>query len=83
MLLGHVKLFIIQHPKYSPFSAQPVFYVVLGIALARVQDLALGSVELHEIHSGLSRSRWVTSPPCSVSITPRSLVLSADVLRVL
>ncbi|PKU46776.1 hypothetical protein llap_2935 [Limosa lapponica baueri] len=34
----------------QPFSAQPVF--VPGIALTQVQDLALGLVELHEVHMG-------------------------------
>ncbi|KAK4832903.1 hypothetical protein QYF61_026546 [Mycteria americana] len=33
----------------NPFSAQPVF--VLGIVPTHVQDLALGPVELHEVHT--------------------------------
>jgi len=33
----------------SPFSAQPVF--VFGIASTHVQDLAVGLVELHEVHT--------------------------------
>ncbi|KAK4827563.1 hypothetical protein QYF61_019187 [Mycteria americana] len=56
-LPGHVELLINQHPHVlllraalNPFSAQPVF--VLGIALTHVQDLALGFVELHEVHTG-------------------------------
>ncbi|KAK4810518.1 hypothetical protein QYF61_004481 [Mycteria americana] len=36
----------------NPFSAQPVF--VLGIAPTSVQDLALGLVQLHEVHMGPS-----------------------------
>ncbi|KAK4828658.1 hypothetical protein QYF61_000376 [Mycteria americana] len=34
----------------NPFSVQPLF--VIGIAPTRVQDLALGLVELHEVHTG-------------------------------
>ncbi|KAK4818497.1 hypothetical protein QYF61_014227 [Mycteria americana] len=56
-LPGHVELLINQHPQVlllraalNPFSAQPVF--VLGIAATHVQDLALGLVELHEVHMG-------------------------------
>ncbi|KAK4832374.1 hypothetical protein QYF61_022229 [Mycteria americana] len=52
-----VELLINQHPQVlllraalNPFSAQPVF--VLGIAPPHVQDLALGLVELHEVHTG-------------------------------
>ena len=56
-LPAHVELLINQHPQVlllraalNPFSAQPVF--VLGIALAQMQDLALGLVELHEVCTG-------------------------------
>ena len=56
-LPGHVELLVNQHPKVlllraalTSFSTQPVF--VLGIALTHVQDLALGLVELHEVHMG-------------------------------
>lgn len=35
----------------NPFSAHPVF--VLGVALTRVQDLALCLIEIHEVHTGL------------------------------
>ncbi|GAB0196099.1 cAMP-dependent protein kinase inhibitor alpha [Grus japonensis] len=56
-LPAHVELLINQYPQVpllkaalNPFSAQPV--VVLGIALTHVQDLALGLVELHEVHMG-------------------------------
>ncbi|KAK4822675.1 hypothetical protein QYF61_019042 [Mycteria americana] len=56
-LPGHVELLINQHPwvlllraALNPFSAQPVF--VLWIAPTHVQDLALGFVELHELHTG-------------------------------
>ncbi|KAK4824261.1 hypothetical protein QYF61_012527 [Mycteria americana] len=55
--LGHVELLINQHSQVfllraalNPFSAQPVF--VLEIAPTRVQDLALGLVELHEVCMG-------------------------------
>jgi len=54
-LLGHVELFINQHPEVfllraalNPFSSQHVF--VLGIALTHVQALALGLAELHEAY---------------------------------
>lgn len=50
-LPGHVEH---QHPQVllrravlNPFSTQPVS--MLGIALAQVQDLALGFIELHEV----------------------------------
>ncbi|KAK4830748.1 hypothetical protein QYF61_013198 [Mycteria americana] len=51
-LTAHVELLINQHPKaaLNPFSTQPVF--VLGIAPTRVQDLALGLVEFHEVCMG-------------------------------
>jgi len=53
-LLAHVELHVIQHQvfllraAFSPFCSQTVF--VLGFALAHVQDLALGVVELDEVH---------------------------------
>ena len=53
MLLAHVEFLINQHSQIlfraalKPFSAQPVS--VLGIALAQVQHLALGLVDLHEV----------------------------------
>jgi len=57
ILLTHVELLINQHSQVllsraalNPFSAQPIF--VLGIALSHVQDLALGLVELHDVHKG-------------------------------
>jgi len=54
-LLGHAEFLINQHPQVlraalNPFSAQPV--LVLGIVLTQMQDLALGLVELHEVHTG-------------------------------
>ncbi|KAK4818827.1 hypothetical protein QYF61_019864 [Mycteria americana] len=56
-LLGLVELLINQHPQVlllraalNPFSTQTVF--VLGIAPTRVQDLALGLVECHEVRMG-------------------------------
>lgn len=56
-MLRHVELFVHKQPKVllpkaslAPFSVQPV--LVLGIALTQVQDLALGLVELHKIHTG-------------------------------
>jgi len=56
-LLSHVELLINQHPQVlllraalNSFSTQPLF--VLGIAPTRVQDLAFGLVELHEICTG-------------------------------
>jgi len=56
-LVAHVKFFIHQYPQVllgraalNPFIPQPVF--VLGIVLTHVQDLALGLVEPHEVHTG-------------------------------
>ena len=56
-LLAHVELLITQHPQVlllravlNSFFTQPGF--VLGIALAQVQDLAYGLIELHEVHTG-------------------------------
>jgi len=53
------ELLVSQHPEVlilsaalNPFSAQPVF--VLVIALTHVQDLALGLVELHRVCTGKS-----------------------------
>jgi len=55
-LPAHVKLLIHQYPQVlllrsalNLFSAQPVF--VLRTAPTHVQDLALGHVELHEVHT--------------------------------
>lgn len=57
MLLTHTELFIhqypqvlLQRPALNPLIPQPVF--VLGIVLTQMQDLALGPVELHEVHMG-------------------------------
>ncbi|KAK4830883.1 hypothetical protein QYF61_013812 [Mycteria americana] len=56
-LLAHVQLSIHQYPQVPlPRAAlnhiipQPV--LILGIALTQVQDLALGLVEPHEVHTG-------------------------------
>ncbi|KAK4830572.1 hypothetical protein QYF61_011750 [Mycteria americana] len=56
-LPAHVELLINQQPQVilltaalNPFSAQPVF--VLGTSPTHVPDLALGPVELHEVHMG-------------------------------
>ncbi|GAB0206720.1 mitochondrial enolase superfamily member 1 [Grus japonensis] len=56
-LLTHVELLINQYPQvlllraaFNPFSTQPI--VVLGNAPTHVQDLALGLVELHAVHTG-------------------------------
>ncbi|CAM9177511.1 unnamed protein product, partial [Bubo scandiacus] len=58
-LLGHVELLVNHYPQVlllraalNPLIAQPVF--VLGIALAHVQDLVLGLVELYMVCTGLS-----------------------------
>ncbi|PKU47710.1 hypothetical protein llap_1990 [Limosa lapponica baueri] len=55
--MAHVELLVQQHSQVlllraalNPSSAQPVF--VPGIAMTRVQDLALGLVELHEVRTG-------------------------------
>ncbi|KAK4817094.1 hypothetical protein QYF61_027925 [Mycteria americana] len=56
-LLAHVQLFIHQYPQalllraaFSPFIPQPV--LIPGVAPTQVQDLALGLVELHGVHTG-------------------------------
>ncbi|PKU42315.1 rna-directed dna polymerase from mobile element jockey-like [Limosa lapponica baueri] len=56
-MLAHVELLVHRHPQVlllraalNPFCTQPVF--VSGIAMSQVQDLALGLVELHEVHMG-------------------------------
>jgi len=55
-LLAHVQLFIDQYPQVllgraalNPFIPQPV--LILGVALTQMQDLALGLVEPHEVHT--------------------------------
>ena len=55
VLLAPVQFFILQYPHVLllkaavyPLSTQPVFMSV--IALTQVQHLALGLVELHEVH---------------------------------
>ncbi|KAK4810535.1 hypothetical protein QYF61_004498 [Mycteria americana] len=88
---AHVQFFIHQYPQVllcrtilNPFTPQPV--LILGIAPNHVQALALGLVELHEVHMGLLL-KPVKVPLdgillSSVSTAPFSLVLSADLLRV-
>jgi len=56
-LPGHAELLVNQLPQVlllrtalNPFCTQPVF--VFGIALTHVQDLALGLVGPHEVHTG-------------------------------
>ncbi|KAK4832535.1 hypothetical protein QYF61_023867 [Mycteria americana] len=56
-LLAHVQFFIHQYPQgllpraaLNPFIPHSV--LILGIALTQVQNLALGLVELHEVHRG-------------------------------
>ena len=55
--MAHVELFIYQHPQVlllraasNPFIPQPV--LTAGVAPTQVQDLALGLVEPHEVHTG-------------------------------
>jgi len=55
--LAHVQLFIHQYPQVllgraalNPFIPQPV--LILGVAPVPMQDLALGLVEPHDIHTG-------------------------------
>ena len=87
MLPGHVELLVYQHPQVlllraalNPFSAQPVS--VLGIAPTQVQDLALGLVEPHEVHTG-PPLQAVQVPLDGIPSIPRvdCLVLSANMLR--
>ena len=69
----------------KPFIPQPV--LMLGIPVTKVQDFALGLVELHSQGShrpnpqALSRSLWMASLPSSKWIVPLSLVTSANLLR--
>jgi len=57
MLVAHVQLFIHRQPQVllgrdllnSPIP-QPV--LIVGIALTQMQDLAVGLVEPHEVHTG-------------------------------
>jgi len=56
-LQAHVQLLIHQYRQVllsraalNPFISQPV--LISGVALAWVQDLALGLVEPHEVHTG-------------------------------
>ncbi|KAK4830856.1 hypothetical protein QYF61_013785 [Mycteria americana] len=56
-LSAHIQLFIHQYPQVllcraalNPFIPQPV--LIPGIAPTQVQDLALGLVEPHEVHTG-------------------------------
>ena len=56
-LLAHVQFYIKQHPQVLlQRSAHNRFFLhfvlILKIALTTVQDLALGFVELHEVHMG-------------------------------
>jgi len=57
MLLGHVQLFVHRYPQVllgraalNPFIPQPV--LIVGVALAQVQDSAPGLVEPPEVHTG-------------------------------
>jgi len=58
-LVAHSKLFIYQYPQVllgraalNPFTPQPV--LIVGVATTHLQDLELGLVEPHEIHTGPS-----------------------------
>ncbi|KAK4818807.1 hypothetical protein QYF61_019736 [Mycteria americana] len=66
----------------NPFISQSV--LILRIASTQVQDLALGLVELHEVHMGssLSRSLYMAYLPCRVSTAPLSMMSSSNLLRV-
>ena len=56
-LVGHVQLFIHQHSQvllgrvaFNPVIPQPV--LIPGVALTLMQDLALGLVDPHDVHTG-------------------------------
>ncbi|KAJ7411731.1 tripartite motif-containing protein 67 isoform X1 [Willisornis vidua] len=53
-LIDHIQQSQVPLPgaAFAPFSAQPEF--IFGIALAQVQDFALGLIELHEVYTGPS-----------------------------
>ena len=71
-LSAHVQLFIHQYPQVllgrtglNPFIPQPV--LIVGFAPTQMQDLALGIVELHEVHTG---------PPLKPVWVPLDVILS-------
>jgi len=71
-LVAHFQLFTQQHPQVllgraalNPFIPQPALMV--GVALSQVQDLALGLVEPHEVHTG---------PPLQLVQVPLDGILS-------
>jgi len=56
--VAHVQLFIHQYSQVllgraalNPFIPQPL--LILGVAPTQMQDLALGPVKFHEVHTGL------------------------------
>jgi len=56
-LLGHVQLFIHQYPQVLLLRAAlnpliPQLVLIVGVASTQMQDLALGLVEPHEVHTG-------------------------------
>jgi len=68
----------------SPFILHPV--LILVIVLSQVYDLALGLVELHDVHTGpflkLIQVPLDDIPSLSLSTVPFCLVSSANLLRV-
>jgi len=85
-MLGDIQFFIPHHPQVlilraalNPFIAQLV--LIAGVALTQVQDLALGLVEPHEVHTG-PLLKLVQVPLDGIPSAPLRLVSSADLLRV-
>jgi len=90
--VAHIKLFIHQYPEVlldradlKPSIPQPV--LISEVAPTHVQDLELGLVEPHEVHTG-PPLQLVQVPLDGIpsfwraKCTPLSLVSSADLLRV-
>jgi len=77
-LLAHVQLFLHQYSQLllgrtalNAFIPQPL--LIAGVALTQMQDLALGLVEPHEIHTGpflelIQVTTRMASHPCGDSI---------------
>ena len=90
-MLVHVQLPIHQYPQVlfcrtvlHPYIPQLV--LIVRVAATQPLDLAVEFFELHEVllahYLSLFRSLWVGTHPLGMSTTPRSLVLSTNLLRV-
>lgn len=81
MLLQEVHLQFFYRPPLGTAlrSLWTLFISVPGLALTHVQDLALGIVELHEVHTGTPlrtlKDPWMAFLPSSESMAPHILAL--------